>query len=108
MPLLTEDAYKATMGTPMTLVSPDDLRPVQLGDYVRSISGDDFEGHDFSSHDVEKVYRDPGARWLHVLVASRTPNVYLVIVVDEPGQSVYGHYLLDLNRTYGIDERTEQ
>ena len=57
--LLTEDAYKATMGTPMTLVAPDDVRPLKLGDYVRSISGDDFGGHDFSSHDVEKVYRIP-------------------------------------------------
>jgi hypothetical protein len=105
VPLLTEDAYKATMGAPMTLLQPGDGRPVRLDDYVKSISDDDLEGHDFSSRDVAKVYREPTGRWIHVLVACGTPNVYLVVVVDEPGVSVYGHYLLDLNREYDIDQR---
>jgi hypothetical protein len=103
MARLTEAEYKSTMGSPMTLLQPEDpFRAVPLGEYVASIPHVDHEGHDFSDLVVEKVYREPTNRVLHVLIASRTDNVFLVIVVDEPGQSIYGHYLLDLNREYGL------
>jgi hypothetical protein len=103
MPALTEAEFKATMGTPMTAVGPDDdVRPVPLGGYVDAIAVSDLQGHDFTGRDVAKVYRDPTGRFMHVLLAATTPNVYLVIVVDEPPQSVHGHYLLDLNKHYGL------
>lgn len=69
---------------------------------MASIPHVDHGGHDFSEPVVEKVYREPTNRFIHVLIAPRTKNVFLVIVVDEPQQSVYGHYLLDLNKEYGL------
>ena len=82
---------------------PDDqFRPVALGGYLISIPESDLQGFDFSDRTVEKVYRDPTGRFYHVLLAATKPNVHLVIIVDEPAQSIYGHYLLDLNREYGF------
>lgn len=101
--LLSEPEYQATMGTPMVAVEPaDPFHPVPLGPYMASIPAEDFQGHDFSARNIEKVYRDPSGRFLHVLVAATKRNVYLVIVVDEPAQSIHGHYLLDLNKLYGL------
>jgi hypothetical protein len=105
MPALTEAEYKATMGTPMTVVQPDDdFRPVPLGGYVDAIPASDLQGHDFTGRHVERVYRDPTGRFLHVLLAATTPNVFLVIVVDEPAQSIHGHCVLDLNKEYGLSQ----
>lgn len=101
--LLSEAEYQATMGTPMVVVGPDDpFHPVPLGPYTALIPAEDFQGHDFSARNIETVYRDPSGRFLHVLVAATKRNVYLVIIVDEPAQSIHGHYLLDLNKLYGV------
>ena len=105
MPALTEAEYKATMGTPMTVVQlDDDFRPVPLGGYVDAIAASDLQGHDFTGRHVEKAYRHPTGRFLHVLLAATTPNVFLVIVVDEPAQSIHGHCVLDLNKECGLSQ----
>src|ERR1700682_1433983 len=104
MALLTERDYKSTMTGPMTLVNPDDVdfRPVPLGSNTDAIPPGDLKGYDFSERDTHAVYRDPTGRYVHVLVAATAPNVFLVIVVDEPAQAVHGHFLLDLNKEYGL------
>jgi len=102
MGLLTEAEYKATMGTPMTLLAPEDeFRPMRLSDYVSAIPDQDLQGRDFSLLEIQSVYREPRNQFIHVLLTASTPNVFLVVVVDEPDHSVHGHYLLDLNREYG-------
>jgi hypothetical protein len=63
----------------------------------------DLEGHDASTLNIERVYRDPTSHWIHVLISTASPNVYLAIVADETNQRVHGHFLLDLNRAYGRD-----
>ena len=103
MARLIESEFKATMGIPMTSVGPDDdLRPIPLAAYVSSVPEQDLQGYDFSARTVERVYREPSRRFVHVLLAATVPNVFLVIVVDEPAQAVYGHYVLDLRREYGL------
>jgi hypothetical protein len=87
----------------MAIVMPDDtFRPVPLGDYVSSIPSHDLQGADFSARTVEKVYRDPSGRFFHVLLGAAKRNVYLVVIVDEPAQVIHGHYVLDLNKEYGL------
>ena len=103
MAALTESEYRATMGVPMTPVAPDDdFRPIPLGTYMSTVPEVDLQGHDVSARTVEKVYREPSGRFIHVVLAAAVPNVFLVIVVDEPAQSVHGHYLLDLRREYDL------
>ena len=40
-----------------------------------------------------------------MLIGCAEPNVFLVIVLDLARPGVSGHYLLDLNAEYGIEER---
>ena len=51
---------------------------------------------------VRIVYRDAAGRFDHVMVMTKTKNVYLVIVVDLTGDGIHGHHLLDLNEKYGL------
>jgi hypothetical protein len=44
----------------------------------------------------------PTTGFQHVLVASQTPNVFLVLVVDLRQREVRGHHLLDLRKLYGL------
>jgi hypothetical protein len=62
----------------------------------------DLEGHTRYDRFVECVYRSANGQFDHGLVMTKTPNVYLVVVVDLKHDTVYGHRLLDLNREYGI------
>jgi hypothetical protein len=96
---LSDEAYKLTIGEPMTVLTPADLdRPIALGEYVDAIEPGDLDGHDFGERAIDNVYRDPSERFIHVSFRSKTPEVFLVVVVEGPADSVYGHHLLDLRR----------
>ncbi len=69
--------------------------------YVDAIPFADLEGHSIDDCVVEYVYRAPDDRFDHVLVTTKTNNVYLVVIVDLERDTIYGHHLLDLNRLYG-------
>jgi hypothetical protein len=51
---------------------------------------------------VTHAWRMPGTAYEHVLVRCRTPDVFLVLVLDVAGHTVVGHRLLDLNQVYGL------
>ena len=70
--------------------------------YVQSVPSADLEGHSIYDRLVEIVYRSDDDRFDHVLVMTRTKNVYLAVVVDLAHDSICGHRLLDLNREYGL------
>lgn len=103
VPLLSRNEYLATMGRaqPMRLA---DAPPVDLGLYFRSIDEHDFQGFDFSAADIEGARSVDGGTWLHVSLRADVPNVFLVIVVEGRSNEVHGHYLLNLNEVYGLDE----
>ena len=51
---------------------------------------------------VELVYRNSANTYDHVLVPTCRKNIYLVIVANIKSENIFGHYLLDLNKEYGI------
>lgn len=79
----------------------DEAPPLDFWPYFDTIPASDFRGHDCSAGEVEYVWREPTGRFEHVLVKSKTPNVFMVIVLDIRNGTVFGHHLLDLNREYG-------
>ena len=102
--LLTDAEYSSTMGDGMRLLQPHEIaRPVDVGSYLASVAVDDLRGHDLSPRHVTAVYGDRSGRWMHVLLGSDAASVFLVVVVDQAGGSVYGHHLLDLDTEYGRD-----
>lgn len=70
--------------------------------YVDSVPAADLEGYSIYEDFVEQVYRSRDGRFDHVLVMTRTKNVYLVVIVDLGRESIFGHYLLNLNEKYGM------
>ena len=100
--LLTEDEFRATFKEPMQNITGQDSNVLDIWPYVDAVATSDLEGDVLYDRFVEFVYRTPDARFDHVLVMTKTKNVYLAVVVDLEHDAVYGHRLLDLNRLYGI------
>ena len=53
---------------------------------------------------VEMVYRNDTSTYDHVLLPTSNSSVFMVIVVDLLGKSVFGHVLLDLNKEYVLEQ----
>ncbi len=90
------------MTTPMHLVTESATEVLDIWQYVRSVPSADLEGHSIYDRFVEVVYRSDNDCFDHVLVMTRTKNVYLAVVIELARDSIYGHRLLDLNREYGL------
>ncbi len=99
--LLNEDEFKATMVSEMYDVTERVTEAFDIWPYVRSIPAADLENH-WMEEFVDSVYRSEDRRFAHVLVVTRTMNVYVVVVVDLAHHAIHGHRLLDLNREYGL------
>ncbi len=100
--LLNENELLATCTATMRDVTAEATDVIDIWPYVASVPADDLRGHKVYERFVEYVYRDATARFDHVLVMTRTKNVYLTIVVDLQHGTVLGHHLLDLNEKYGL------
>lgn len=99
---LTEDEFKPTMTPEMHNVQESATDVLDVWPYVHSVPVDDLEGHVIYEPFVDGVYRTEDDHYDHVMVMTKTKNVYLVVVIDLVSDSFYGHWLLDLNREYGI------
>jgi len=99
---LNEDKFKATMTPQMHNVTETAIDVLDIWPYVDSVPAADLGGHSIYDRFVEAVYRSDDDCFDHVLVMTRTKNVYLVVVVDLAHDSIYGHRLLDMNREFGL------
>jgi hypothetical protein len=85
----------------------DELQPegvIELEPYLAAVAGSDLKRVNLLSDTAPSiVYRTEDGRFDHVLYPCDRANVYLVIVVQLRPDDVYGHYLLDLNKEYGLD-----
>lgn len=99
---LTEDDFKATMTPKMHNVQDSATDVLDIWPYVHLVPSDDLEGHVIYEPFFDGVHRTEDDRFDHVLVMTKTKNVYLVVVVDLASDDFHGHRLLDLNREYGL------
>jgi hypothetical protein len=100
--LLSDTEFHATFTAPMRDVTQETDGVIDIWPYVASIPSADLSGHQIYDEFVEHVYRDATGRFDHVLVMTKTKNVYLAIVVDLTLDRIHGHHLLDLNEKYGL------
>lgn len=99
---LSADEFKATFGAEMHDVTEIATDVLDIWPYVDSVPAEDLENHSIYERFVEYVYRTDDGRFDHVLVMTTTKNVYLTVVIDLLRNLIYGHWLLDLNREYGL------
>jgi len=107
MKRLTESEYHATFSIPMLRVSDGADPPFDFWGYFDQIPADDFENHDCSDGSITYIWRDSTSCFEHILVNSKTENVFMVLILDIRAANVLGHRLLSLNREYGIDGRSD-
>jgi hypothetical protein len=94
---------RATFVEPMRrLEAEETYKPVRIGEYVgECIAG--FDPPLSREHlEIEHVYLNGDRSFYHVLIHYGRQNEFLVIVVDCSREAVHGHYLLDVNREYGL------
>jgi hypothetical protein len=105
MPLLDENAYRATLGSRMVRVQSDGNAPFPFWSYVDQIPSVDFQGYDCSGGSVQWVWRGEDGRFEHVLIdAKDDKDVFMVVVLDLTKREVFGHRLIDFKREYGSRE----
>jgi hypothetical protein len=106
---LSREEYHATMIHPMRrhLDTIDEVRLVNLAPYVAEYVRDLCFPNTMDDIELQRVYLNGNNTFFHVLLFFGEPNVYLVVVVDCSREAVHGHYLLDLNEEYGLNEVPE-
>ncbi|RVD73752.1 MAG: hypothetical protein EOS58_01745 [Mesorhizobium sp.] len=97
---LQEDEFKACFAEPMKNVIDTAEAVVDIWLYVDALDLDEI-GLPYLN-DVHYVYRDALSRFDQVLIGTGRFNTLLVIVVDRGKSAVFGHFLLDLNKEYGV------
>ena len=94
---LTEKEFQATINKPSKVEG--EAEPLfDFWEYVEQIPAEDFEEFDCTKGDVSNVYQMQGGKYEHVIINSEMQGVGMVIVNDLKSKSVYGHFLLDLNK----------
>ncbi len=86
----------------MNDVTHEAISVIDVWPYVEAVPEIDLGGHVIYDRLVEFVYRDATGSFDHVLVMTKTKNVYLAVVVDLALVRIHGHHLLDLNEKYGL------
>lgn len=102
---LSEDAFLKILAAPMRNVTNEATDAIDIWPYVDAVPAADLRGHQVYDRFVEYVYRDATNRFDHVLVMTKTKNVYLTVVVDLSQACIHGHHLLYLNEKYGLSNR---
>lgn len=103
---LDDASFHATFIEPLRQVTEAANPPLDIWPYVRAVPTADLRGFQIWDKFVECVYRSSDDRFDLVHVCTRTPNIFLVIVVDRVQAVIHGHHLLDLNELYGISSTT--
>jgi len=105
MTALSKDEYLATFVEPMrSLGAEESYKPVQIGEYVAGCIREFNPPVTRDQLQIQHIYLNGDKSFYHVLINYGPQNCFLVIVVDCNREAVHGHYLLDLNTEYGLDE----
>jgi hypothetical protein len=103
--LLDATEFKSTLAEPMRDVLATATNVIDIWPYVAAIPGNELFGNEIVEGCVEYVYRNGTETFDHVLVVTRTNNVFMAVVVDLARETIFGHHLLDLNHEYGLTVR---
>lgn len=101
---LSSEEFKKTFGTKMTDVTETAEPLVDIWGSVEELAkGNIVDRYVFERNLVERVYRNNTFTFDHVLLPTKSSNIFIVIVVDLTNKSIPGYSVLDLNKEYGIE-----
>jgi len=100
---LSEDEFEATWTPKMHDVTANPAPTIDIWPYVEAVLAADLDGHEVWDRFAEYVYRTNDDRFDHVLVMTKSKNVYLAVIIDRELRAVHGHHLLNMNKLYGLE-----
>lgn len=102
--LLTEKEYSSTFGDKMVDVTTTAEPVVDIWLYVKKLVIEEVVDQVvYDNEFVEVVYRSSDNTFDHVLLPTSNKNIFTVIIIDILNKLIKGHYLLDLNEKYGLN-----
>ena len=101
---LSQTEFQKTFVAPMTNITGNEEKVIDLWTYAEPALEKTFPNQDTSNMDVEYVYESGDKRWQHILIRTSKSDRYFVVVVDRDQKSIIGHHLLDLRLLYGRDD----
>lgn len=105
---ISDDEWPGYFAEPTQRLSEDAEPPFDFWPYVENIPLEDSEGFDCSAGQVDYAYRHPHGKYDHILINPNDRNVFMAIVLDRDASLVVGHYLLRLDKLYGLTRWAEQ
>ncbi|MDR2911752.1 MAG: hypothetical protein LBV38_00405 [Alistipes sp.] len=103
---LTEKEFRSTFSEKMNNVTNSMEPIVDIWGYVSHLEKGKYflNDHIIRNEIIESVYRNSEGTYDQTLIPTSKKNVYLIIIVKTDERRVFGHYLLDLNKEYGVHE----
>jgi hypothetical protein len=102
--LLSREQYLATFSGKNVEMESEPFNVPFVWNYVRNIPKQDYEGFEVEEDQIPYVYETGDGRFEHVFVSTKTANVFMLILLNNDEENIYGHHLLDLNEEYGIEK----
>jgi siderophore synthetase component len=89
------------MGSLMNDVTATAEPVVDIWPYVEELVHEDLvSAYVFENCLVEKCYRNDAGSYEHVLLPTGDLNIFMVLIIQLSTESIFGHYLLDLEALY--------
>ena len=105
---LHDREFHATLVEPMRNITGTEREAIEIWRYYNANAPADLHPFCVDDPEVELVYRAGNDHYDHVLIPTRTKNVYLVLVVDLFLKEIVGQHVLNLNDKYGLPTPVEQ
>jgi hypothetical protein len=103
--VLSRDEFLSTFVEPMRRLEADETyKPIPICDYVADCFREFDPAVGKDRLEIQHIYLNGDKSFYHVLIHYGLHNRFLAIVVDCGREAVHGHYLLDLNGEYGVND----
>lgn len=101
---LTKEDYNSTFSNKMIDVTNSTEPIVEIWPYVEELSKRNIINTYVSRNKlVELVYQNEQNTFHHILLPTEDKNIFVVILVNLLTKKIKGHFILDLNKEYGLE-----
>ena len=103
MSLLTTEEYKKTLGPSMINITNTASEIVDLWEYANPIIETEYHNCTAWEWKVSHIYETSDGMFQHIGIKIPIDDTYLTVIVNKPDESIFGHYILDLGKLYGVE-----
>ena len=101
--LLSEDEFKSTLS------SEGFLDVTEIAENFDEKNFDEYVNNNLNNElgniHIDYVYDAKDGSFRHVIFTTRLKNVHYMVVINLKNKIILGHYILNLNKEYGISEK---